>query len=54
MKKVIELKVEIDIPEQIKVQDWFDVFKQHMIKLTEGDLVVTDLVEIKEIDNGNS
>jgi hypothetical protein len=54
MKKIVEFTVEIDFPEGADIKDWFDVLRQHMLSLHQGELVVTELVEIKEIDNGNS
>lgn len=54
MKRVVELTIEIDLSDASQVKDWFDVFKEHMLKLHEGELVVTNLTEIKELDNGNS
>lgn len=54
MKRIVDLTVEIDMPDDIELKDWFDVLKDHMLKLHEGEFVVTNLIEVKELDNGNS
>jgi len=56
MKKTLLLTIETDFTEDTDIQLWHEVFREYLLilRLNQNEIVVTNLLSVEEIANGDN
>lgn len=54
MKKTLLLTIETDFTEDTDIQLWKEVFREYLSRLHQNEVVVTNLLNIEELTDGNN